>query len=302
MIKPKGYLFMTIDLKKLIDAGVAFGHPSSNWSPRMAPYIWGRKNKIYLIDVSKTAYGIEKAGQALQKIAAAGKTIMLVGTKKPARAIIERCAQALDLPYVSHRWIGGTLTNFSQVKKSITKLLHYEDVLTKSDSEFYTKKERNVLQKKVHRLIANIGGIRSFRWPLGAIVIVDVRKEQAALREASMVGIPVIGIVDTNSDPSLIDYVIPANDDSPKSLNIIFDYLSEYIKAGKEAAAAQGVAAQETAAAGEGEQDVLKATALLEAEDTEEAAGTAENRPAKAKRFKAPDAAGAKKAEVKKKA
>lgn len=225
-----------IDFRKLIQAGVHFGHQKARWNPKMAPYIWGYSNNIHLINVAKSAHLLENAAQFLQKVASEGKTILLVGTKKPAQEIIKSSAQELGCPYVTHRWIGGTLTNFSQVKKSITKLLHCEDIVAKSahDQSHYTKKELLQIQKMIHRLEENVGGIRNFSWPIGAIVIVDVRKEQAALKEAVSIGVPVVALVDTNSDPSLVDYVIPANDDAPRSISVIIEHLTQAIKVGME--------------------------------------------------------------------
>lgn len=226
-----------IDYGSLIKAGVHFGHQTSRWCPLMARYIWGHKNKVHLIDVSKTAQQLEKAAQFLKEVTASGKSILWVGTKKPAQKIMTETAQDLNMPHVSHRWIGGSLSNFLQVKKSITKLLHFEDIIKKADRSFYTKKELNTYQKVVDRLRKNVGGIISLKWPLGAIVVVDVRKEGSAIREAVTMNIPVVAIVDTNGDPSLVDYVIPANDDAPRSIKVIIDYLSDSVKKGQELAA-----------------------------------------------------------------
>ncbi len=222
-----------IDFKKLIKAGVHFGHQASRWMPKMDPYIWGVKNKVHLIDVSKTAYQLEKAAQFLQEVAAEGKQILWVGTKKPAREIIKKTAVLFDMPYVDYRWIGGTLSNYAQVKKSVTRLLHFEDVISKAENyPHYTKKELNKIRKNVDRLQAIVGGIKTLSWPLGAIVIVDVNKEQSALKEAVKVGLPVVALVDTNADPSLVDYVIPANDDAPRSIGVIIEYLKEAVEKG----------------------------------------------------------------------
>lgn len=227
---------MAIDLKALIKAGVHFGHQASRWSPKMDPYIWGHRRGVHLIDVSKTAYQLEKAAKFLSGIAASGKSILWVGTKKPAQEIIAKIAKSLDEPYVNHRWIGGTLTNFPQVKKSVTNLLHFDDVIKKSEQFQYTKKELNTISKQAERLRKNVGGIVNLKLPVGAVVIVDVRKEQSALKEAVVSGVPVVALVDTNSDPSLVDYVIPANDDSPKSIGLIMEYLEGAVAKGKEAA------------------------------------------------------------------
>ena len=203
----------------------------------MDAYIWGNKNGVSLIDVSKTAHQLEKAAKFLESVASEGKQILWVGTKKPAQDIILATATSLNMPYVTHRWIGGTLSNYSQVTKSRTKLLHYEDVLARAEKfPFYTKKELNVIQKAVERLKKNVGGIRSLTWPVGAIVLVDILKERSALREAARMGVPVVALVDTNADPSLVDYVIPGNDDAPRAIKIVIEKLGEGAAKGAEVA------------------------------------------------------------------
>ena len=226
-----------IDFRELVKAGVHFGHQTSRWIPKMNRYIWGVKSNVHLIDVSKTAHQLEKSAQFLQVVASEGKQILWVGTKKAARDVIKSVATKLEMPYVNHRWIGGTLSNFAQVKKSITRLLHYEDVLEKSEKyPHYTKKELSKIKKNVDRLKNIIGGITKLTWPIGAIVLVDVNKEHSALKEAVTVGVPVVALVDTNSDPSLVDYVIPANDDAPHSIAILLEYLQEAVEKGRQAA------------------------------------------------------------------
>ena len=224
-----------IDLKALIKAGVYFGHRASTWSPRMKPYIWGKRGEICLIDVSKTARQMERAAKFLEEIVSQGQSVLWIGTKKPAQKVVHQVASELGDYYVTHRWIGGTLTNYSQVRKSVSKLLHYEDILAKADQFPYTKKERNSFLKMTDRLKKNIGGIIDLKLPLGAVVIVDVTKEDSALREAVLEKIPVIALVDTNSDPSLVDHVIPCNDDSPKAIEVVLRYLAQAVAKGKEA-------------------------------------------------------------------
>lgn len=254
-----------IDFRKLITAGVHFGHQTSRWSPKMKPYIWGHKNGVHLIDVSKAAIQLEKAAHFLEKVASEGKAILWVGTKKPAQQSVKDIAAGLNMPFVSHRWIGGTLSNFSQVKKSVTKLLHFQDVLDRSDKfPNYTKKELNIIQKSVKRLQDNIGGITGLAWPIGAIVIVDVRKEHSALKEAVRMGLPVVGLVDTNNDPSGVDFVIPGNDDSPRSIKTILEYLAEFAARGS--ANAQVVNVQEESTATEQSPDQIR-LALQEDEE-----------------------------------
>lgn len=230
-----------IDLKELIKSGVQFGHQTWRWCPKMKPYIWGEKNGVHLIDVSKTAHQMEKAAQFLESVAAAGKPVLWVGTKKAAQAPIKKAADESQSPRVVHRWIGGTITNNSQVKKSLTKLLHFEDIIKKSSSEqfTYTKKEYGKFQKIVDRLTNNVGGIRKMGWPIGALVIVDVRKEHVALKEAQAAGIPVVALVDTNGDPSMIDYVIPANDDVTRAIEVVLEPLAQAVKRGKAVATTQ---------------------------------------------------------------
>lgn len=229
-----------IEFDKLVKSGVQFGHQTWRWNPKMDPYIWGEKNGIHLIDVSKTAYQLERAAQFLESLSAEGKTVLWCGTKKAAQQAMARVAKETRSPLVSHRWIGGTLTNYLQVKKSVTKLLHLEDVVTRSGKMHYTKKELSVFQKQIERLKKNIGGLRKLIWPVGAIVVVDVKKEHVALSEARETGVPIIALVDTNCDPSGITYVIPANDDAPRSIECVLGYLTEAVARGQKTAATKG--------------------------------------------------------------
>lgn len=234
-ILSKGRLkvFFMIDFRELIQAGLHFGHQKSRWCPKMAPYIWGHRNGVHLIDVSKIAFNLEKASKFLETIAANGESILWVGTKKSAKIMIESLGQNLHMPYVNHRWLGGTITNFYQVKKAVTKYLHLQDVLLKSDDSVYTKKERVMFQKDVERLHKTVGGLIELKMPIGAIVLIDVKKEATALQEAVAAGIPVVALVDSNANPDGVDFVIPGNDDSPKAIKFILDYLA--------AAAARGI-------------------------------------------------------------
>jgi len=233
-----------IDLKKLVDAGVHFGHHSSKWHPKMKPYIWGTRNKVHLINVAKTAFLLDRAEKFLESAAAEGKQILWVGTKKTAQPLVRIMAEKLSQPFVYHRWIGGTLSNFEQVKKAITRLLHLRDVVAK-DTGRGTKKEHSVMLKEIERLEKNVGGISTMTSLPAAIVVVDAKKERAVIREASNVGIPVVCLVDTNTDPSGVSYLIPANDDSAKSIEVIFEQLAAGVQRGL--AVAQE-AARETAA------------------------------------------------------
>ncbi len=234
-----------IEYRTLVKAGVHFGHLTSRWVPKMAPYIWGVKNKVHLIDVSKTAHQLERAAEFLEEVSKEGKSVLWVGTKKSARSVVQDVAKKLDMPFVNHRWVGGTLSNFSQVKKSVTRLLHFEDVLEKSEKyPNYTKKELNEIKKQVDRLQNVVGGIRNLAWPIGAVVIVDINKEHSALKEAVSVGVPVVALVDTNADPSLVDYVIPANDDAPRSIQVVLEYLQQAFEKGRAQAKAKKAEAE----------------------------------------------------------
>lgn len=236
-VNPRKVYNMSIDLKSLIKSGVHFGHQTWRWNPKMAPYIWGQKNGVHLIDVSKTAHQMEKAAKFLEEVAASGKSVLWCGTKKAAAMVLPKVLQNVQPTLVTHRWIGGTITNWSQIKKSITKKMHYEDILAKADQSHYTKKELNVYGKVVERLDKNIGGLKNLTWPMGALVVVDVRKEHVAVKEALSVGIPIVALVDTNGDPSMIDYVIPANDDAPKSIEVVMQYLADAVQRGQAVAA-----------------------------------------------------------------
>lgn len=266
-----------IDLKDLLAAGVHFGHKTSRWSPKMKPFIWGSKNKIHLIDIAKTAFLMERAGKYLQSIAAEGKSILFIGTKKAAQGAIFKTAKEINSPYVTNRWVGGTLTNFDQVKKAITRLLHLQDIIRKP-TDYYKKKELSMIQKEVARLEKNIGGILDLRFPPGAIVIIDAKKEISAVREAINAGIPVVALVDTNTDPSGINFVIPANDDSARSIEFVLQYLATFVKEGQKAVSDKKTAIKDSG------KDLIKkakeaATSTIK-QDAEKAPAVAEEIPA----------------------
>ena len=223
-----------IDFRQLIDVGLHFGHQKSRWCPKMEPYIWGHRGGIHLIDISKTAYALQKASAFLEAVVARGETVLWVGTKKPAKEAIVQVGTATGMPYVDYRWVGGTITNYAQVKKAVTKLLHYEDVIEKSKQENspYTKKEVVRIQKLAERLNRTFGGLKALTMPIGAVVMVDVRKEHTALLEALAGHIPVVALVDTNADPSEISYVIPGNDDSAKGISFVLEFLKEGVTRG----------------------------------------------------------------------
>lgn len=221
-----------LDFREMLKAGVHFGHKTARWCPKMRPFIWGAKNKVHLIDVSKTAILLEKAGSYIKAVAAEGGTLLWVGTKKPAQASITKIATSLQMPFVINRWVGGTLSNYDQVKKAITRLLHLRDVVKKGGTH-YKKKEFVMINKEIARLEKNVGGILDLEYPPAALIVVDAKKEHAAVKEASKLGVPVIALVDTNTDPEGVSIIIPANDDSPRSINFVLDYLFAQAQEGK---------------------------------------------------------------------
>lgn len=255
-----------VDLKLLIKNGVQWGHQTPRWNPKMRRFIWGIKGGVHLINVEETAKGLDRAGKFLEDIAAQGKQILWVGTKNSASDAIQAAAEQSGSPYVRNRWIGGTLTNFSQVKKSVTKLLHHEDIISKIDKYNYTKKECGVFQKIIDRLESNVGGIRNLVWPVGALVVVDVKKEAVAIKEAKAMGVPVVALVDTNSDPSGIDFVIPGNDDVARAVKVVVDELA--VAAARGAARADKKQQKVTAAEAKvGAEDAMLALKRLEEEE-----------------------------------
>lgn len=221
-----------LDLREMLKTGIHFGHKTSRWCPKMRPYIWGSKNKIHLIDIAKTAALLEKIGNLTKEVASKGGVFLFVGTKKAAQPIIQNAATSAKMPFVINRWVGGTLSNFDQVKKAITRLLHLRDVVTKSVG-YYKKKEIVMLQKEIERLEKNVGGIIDLTFPPAALIVVDAKKERAAVKEASALGIPVIAMVDTNTDPDGVSHIIPANDDSPKAIEFVMNHIENCIKEGQ---------------------------------------------------------------------
>lgn len=221
--------------EQLFEAGVQFGHRTQCWCPDMAPFIWGKKDGIHLINVALTDIQLTKAEKLLESIASQGLPILWVGTKKIARQIVSDFAQESESPYFANRWVGGTLTNYHEVKKAVKKMLYNTEIYEKSDSQsVYTKRELNLLQKKVERSKKIISGIEKLSYPIGALIVTDVIKDQVAVKEAIRMGIPIIGLVDTNANPKGITVVIPCNDDLEKSLKIVVKYLADAIKRGKE--------------------------------------------------------------------
>lgn len=216
---------VTVDIKALLEAGVHFGHKTSRWHPKMAKYIHSKRQDSHIIDLTKTVEGLEKALPFLTKIAASGKQILFVGTKKQAKDIVRLAAEQSNQPFVTERWIGGMLTNVSTVSQQIKKLKDLEKRMDAGDLEKrYNKLEVQRFQEEIDELNIKYGGIKELNGKPGAVIVVDVIADANAVKEAQTLGVPVVGIVDTNADPTPIDYVIPANDDAIKGLQLLLDY------------------------------------------------------------------------------
>ncbi|HHU97356.1 MAG: 30S ribosomal protein S2 [Bacteroidota bacterium] len=223
-----------LEFDQLLEAGAHFGHLKRKWNPAMAPYIFMERNGIHIIDLHKTIVMAEEAATALKKIAKSGKKILFVATKKQAKPVVEACAQSVNMPYVVERWPGGMLTNFPTIRKAVKKMGNIDKMMKDGTFDTLSKREKLQVTRQRAKLERMLGSIEDLTRLPAALFIVDVMKEQIAVREAERLGIPVFAIVDTNSDPSNIDFVIPANDDAAKSVEIIVEYITEAIKEGLE--------------------------------------------------------------------
>lgn len=220
-----------VDYKVLLDAGVHFGHLTRKWNPKMASYIFMERNGIHIIDLNKTVGALDHATAAMKNIAKAGKKIMFVATKKQAKEMVAEEARRLKMPYVTERWLGGMLTNFTTVRKSLKKLQNIERQL-KDDSLSLNKKEKLMLSRDKEKMERVLGGISELTRLPSALFIVDVGKEHIAVAEAKRLGIPVFAMVDTNSDPDMADFPIPSNDDAFKSIAVITQIIGQSIEEG----------------------------------------------------------------------
>ena len=216
---------VTVDIKALLEAGVHFGHKTSRWSPKMAPYIHSKRQDSHIIDLTKTVAGLEVALPFLTKVAASGKQILFVGTKKQAKDIVKLAAESINQPYVTERWVGGMLTNVATMGQQIKKLKDLEKRMATGDLEKrYNKLEVQRFQEEIDELNVKYSGIKDLNGKPGAVVVLDAITEANAIKEAKTLGVPVVAVVDTNADPTLIDYVVPGNDDAIKGLQLLLDY------------------------------------------------------------------------------
>jgi len=221
-----------ITTEDLLNAGVHYGHLTRKWHPAMAPYIFMEKNGIHLVDVNQTMVQLNKAAHALKQIAKSGKKILFVSTKNQFRDIIVTAANKLNMPYVTERWLGGMLTNFSTIRKSIKKLSNIEKMMTENSFENISKKEKLMISRNKLKLERVLKGIADLNRLPAAIFVVDIKRESIAIREAQKLNIPTFAIVDTNSDPGIVDFVIPANDDASTSVALLTSVLFDAIEEG----------------------------------------------------------------------
>lgn len=221
-----------IDQKELLKAGVHFGHLKRKWNPKMLQYIFMEKKGIHLIDLNKTSDKMLEAAAAMRQIAESGRKIMFVATKKQAKNAVKEIAEGINMPFVTERWLGGMLTNFGTIKKSIKKMQSIEKMLEDETATSLTKKERLMLTRQQAKLNSVLGGIEQLNRLPSAIFVVDINHEHIAIKEAKKLGITTFGMVDTNSNPGLVDFPIPANDDASKSIEIITTYLAAAVKEG----------------------------------------------------------------------
>ena len=260
---------MRTNFDQLLEAGCHFGHLKRKWNPAMAPYIYMERNGIHIIDLNKTAIKIDEAAEALKNIARSGRRILFVGTKKQAQEIVAAKAQEVTMPYITERWAGGMLTNFPTIRKAVKKMSSIDKMMTDGTFDNISKREKLQITRQREKLEKNLGSIADLTRLPSALFVVDVQKEHIAVAEANRLGIPVFGIVDTNSDPQNIDFVIPANDDATKSIEVIITAVCDAIKEGlderkvekadEEAAAAQNQAAENVPAPKERRTRVRKA-------------------------------------------
>ena len=223
---------MALEVKELLEAGVHFGHLTRKWDPNMAPYVYMERNGIHIINLYKTAAKIDEAGAALAKIAASGRKILFVATKKQAKDIVSEKASSINMPYITERWPGGMLTNFITIRKAVKKMSAIDRTKQDGTFESLSKKEKLQITRLRAKLEKNLGSISEMTRLPGALFVVDIRREQIAVREAQKLNIPIFAMVDTNCDPREVNFAIPSNDDASKSIKLILSFVSNAINEG----------------------------------------------------------------------
>ncbi len=221
-----------LNVKDLIKDGVHFGHLTRKWDPNMAKYIYSERNGVHIIDLYKTIAKMEEAAKALRKITASGRRVLFVSTKKQAKESIAKNAESVNMPYITERWPGGMLTNFQTIRKAVKKMSNIDRMKQDGSFDALSKREKLQIDRQRAKLEKNLGSIADMTRLPGAIVVVDIKKEHIAVAEANKLNIPIFAMVDTNSDPRAIDYVIPSNDDASKSIEKVLSYLTEAIAEG----------------------------------------------------------------------
>jgi small subunit ribosomal protein S2 len=240
-----------VDTQKLLNAGVHFGHLTRKWNPAMAPYIFMERNGIHIIDLNKTAARLEEATEALAKIAASGRKILFVATKKQAKDIVAELVEPLNMPYIIERWPGGLLTNFITIRKAIKKMQEIDRMIQDGRFDTLSKRERLQVSRQRAKLEKNLGSIADMNRIPGAIFIVDINKEHIAVAEAQKLNIPTFAMVDTNSNPNEVDFPIPSNDDASKSIKAMLEYVTAGIREGLESRKQDGEVLKTEEAVGE---------------------------------------------------
>jgi len=230
MAKLKEY---KISLKDLLEAGCHFGHQARRWNPKMEPYIYLKREGVHIFDLGITAKKLKEAMEYARDLVAQGKTIVFVGTKRQAAPIVREEAEKCGTPYVSVRWLGGTMTNWEQIKKSLDRLKDLEEKKESGEFKKYTKKENVLIDREIEKLERFFGGLRALKDIPEAVFVVDVKKEIAVVKEAMQKGVTVVGMVDTNADPDIVDYMIPANDDAVSSIKLVVAKMAEAVADGK---------------------------------------------------------------------
>ncbi|HJQ49503.1 MAG TPA: 30S ribosomal protein S2 [Gaiellaceae bacterium] len=245
-----------VSMRELLEAGVHFGHQTRRWNPKMRRFIFAERGGIYIIDLTQTSERLDEAQQFLRNVAERGGTVLFVGTKKQAQDAVENEAKRVDMPYVNHRWLGGLLTNWRTMADRIDRLHEMRRLRDEGQMDLLPAKERIAMAGELEKLEANLGGVADLRRQPDAVVIVDLKKEALAVREARRLGIPVVALVDTNCDPDEADYVIPGNDDAIRSCNLVVHALAEAISNGKQKVSAQELQQQAEEAPAPAEESV----------------------------------------------
>lgn len=231
-VRPGEFMSVNSLVQELVDAGVHFGHRASRWNPKMRPYIYGRKNQIHIIDIRETVRGLLRAKKFVSEVASEGSLILFVGTKRQASAAVSREAERCNMPYVSERWLGGALTNFSTIRSRMSRLEELEDIRGGEKIAQYSKKAQSSLNREYRKIYRNLNGIRNMNRKPGCMIIVDPKKEKNAILEARSLGITTVALIDTNCDPDMVDLPIPGNDDGIRAVEVIMSHMADAVIAG----------------------------------------------------------------------